>query len=182
MIYVRLAGFLVLVGVLAPAAAQPLLPDSLRDAPSTAVSSDPFLELLRSDEGRPAPALTGDLVHALGRPWTEIRQALPPPDSSSFEHDLGDVWWSVPGSSIEGIRAFVQNGRVESVMLDLSSAGPDLAALARRFYEHLGSPRADGFYATDQTGFPFSLAIDAQVNRLTVRAVPGQVLRDGARE
>ncbi len=51
-----------------------------------------------------------------------------------------------------------------------------LAGFAQQLYDRLGSPRADGFYASDQTGYPFSLAIDALANRLTARAVPGQLI------
>ncbi|GAB5534672.1 MAG: hypothetical protein Rubg2KO_09210 [Rubricoccaceae bacterium] len=125
-----------------------------------------------------SPPLADELVQSVGSPWSDIRPTLPAPDSSKIENGLGNAWWSAPGFPVDGFRAFVQHGLVESVTLDFSPDGPDLPDVARRLYDRLGSPRADGFYATDQTGYPFSLAIDALANRLTVRAVPGQVVTD----
>ena len=136
------------------------------------------LDGITSGEIRAIPDLANELVNRLGQSWTEIRDTLPVPDSTSFADALGEAWWSVPGFPVDGFRAFIQHGRVESVTLDFSHDGPDLAAVARRVYDRLGSPRADGFYATDQTGYPFSMAIDAQANRITARAVPGQLVRD----
>lgn len=134
------------------------------------------LEDLDSDDAGAVPDLAHELVRSLGRAWETERPTLPIPDSSRFDHNLGDVWWSAPGFPVDGFRALIQNGRFESVTLDFSEDGPDLSAFARRLYNRLGSPRADGFYSTDQTGYPFSLAIDSQANRLTARAVPGQLV------
>lgn len=167
---------LLIAVLLSPAAAQPLPADSTTAPAAHASSRVELGEFL--DTGTSIPPLANELVNALGRSWAAIQPTLAVPDSSAMDRDLGDVWWSVPESSVEGIRAFVQRGRIESVTLDFSPDGPDLAALARRLYDQLGSPRADGFYAVDQTGYPFSLAIDALANRLTVRAVPGQVVTD----
>ena len=136
------------------------------------------LGIINADEAYTLPGLADELVQSLGHPWSDRQLDLPTPDSTLFADGLGDVWWSAPDYPVDGFRAFVQNGLVESVTLDFSSEGPDLADLARALYDRLGSPRADGFYAVDQTGYPFSLAIDALANRLTVRVVPGQLVTD----
>ena len=136
-----------------------------------------LLDGIEPSDERAIPDLANDLLRSLGRPWEDVLPTFPEPDSSAVENSLGEAWWSVSRFPVDGFRAFVQDGRVESVTLDFSPEGPDLAAVARRLYHRLGSPRADGFYATDQTGYPFSLAIDAQGNRLTARVVPGHVAR-----
>ncbi|MEO0558225.1 MAG: hypothetical protein AAF170_08585 [Bacteroidota bacterium] len=134
------------------------------------------LGIIEADEAHTLPALADELVLSLGHLWSDRQFDLATPDSTLFADGLGDVWWSAPSFPVDGFRVFVQNGRVESVTLDFSSEGPDLPGLSRQLYDRLGSPRADGFYAVDQTGYPFSLAIDALANSLTARVVPGQVV------
>lgn len=166
--------FLLLSGLVSSATAQTAT--SSGDGPS---SSNPgLLEILRITDSPTLPVLADELVNSLGRSWNEIRGSLPEPDSSAIAAGLGDVWWSVSDVQVDGFRAFIQQGQVESVTLDFSPEGPDFMIFARRLYDHLGSPRADGFYATDQTGYPFSLAIDVQANRLTARVVPGQLVTE----
>ena len=168
----RALGLAALVGA-APVSASQTEPT----VPVDASSGLRALEVIESDEAATTPDLADLLLRSLGRPWADVD--TPDPDSSDVEGGTGNVFWSVPGFPVDGFRVFVQGGLVESATLDFAPGGPDLAAFAGRLYDRLGSPRADGFYATDQTGYPFSLAVDAAANRLTARAVPGQTVGDG---
>ena len=171
---------LLLVGLafLTDASAQTAPFDSARALPVNAGSGLVMLEVIEPDAPAATPALADALLRALGRPWLEVARGLVPPDTSTVQDGLGDVVWSVPGYPVDGFSAFVQRGIVESVRLDFTDAGPDLSGFADRLYARHGSPRPDGFYATDQTGYPFSLVVDRRTNRLDARAVPGQLVGD----
>ena len=166
------------LAILADARAQTTPFDSSRATPVDASTGLVLLEVIESDAPAATPALADALLRALGRPWREVVRELAPPDTSTVQSGRGDATWSVPGYPVDGFSAFVQRGIVESVRLDFTDEGPDLAGFADRLYARLGSPRPDGFYATDQTGFRFSLAVDRRANRLDARAVPGQLVGD----
>lgn len=118
------------------------------------------------------------LVRRLNQPWAEAQANLAEPDSGAVQGRGGRLAWRVPGYAVDRFEAEVEDGRIALVALDFSTEGPDFSPYAATLQSRHGRPGRGGFYAAADLDAPFDLAVDADRQRLTFRAVPGRTVPD----
>ena len=119
-----------------------------------------------------------DFVPMLGRPWSEVKTYITPPDSGQVVGKSGTLVWQGDAHDVSEIRLTVRDG----ILSELTAAAAplaydDYAAMAEGVRTTLGPPGADGYYTAEQVrslgqlnGARVDLRFDLEAKSLTLRA------------
>lgn len=90
------------------------------------------------------------LTQAVGYPWVQVSQLVPPPDGGTVDDGAGDLFWTAPDPNVSRLDVAVRSGAVYAVTTTTPDNTQEMAALVNRFAAAMGEPADGEFYTAAQ--------------------------------